>query len=276
MIDSYIYMKKRITDNEIKMVLLSILDSVDKYCKENGLSYFLAYGSLIGAIRHNGFIPWDDDIDICMPRCDYDYFIKNYNSEKHDFTTLISIENDEEYYLSSAKVIDTRTILHEYVDTSKEIGVYLDVFPIDNCSSNYQLACKQIIKTAFLQNCLTIKNLSYSNRGVLKNTIVKFLKVILKPISRELLIKKIKKISTMYNNVIDSEYMGLVTDPGYGRKEILNASWLKETMECEFEGKSYRIPVHYDEILTQIYGDYMQLPPPEKQISHHGFEAWWK
>ena len=267
-----------LTKEELKQVLLDILEEIDSFCKEERLTYFLSYGSLIGAVRHNGFIPWDDDVDICMPRKDYEFFIETYNTKKRSgFTSVVSFENDPDYYLSAAKVIDNRTVLHEHLQTEKNIGVYVDVFPIDYCSSDYKLALKLYKKTSSLQKLLTIKNLSYSkSRGMAKNVLLGCLKALLKPVPRANIIDKVIKVSQKYRSIQDSKYAGLIMIPDYGEREILESDWLRDTIDHEFEGRLFMIPVHYNKILTQIYGDYMQLPSKDKQISHHGFDAEWK
>ena len=106
-------MKKDISVEELKMIQLKILDSIDDFCKKNGIQYFLFSGTLIGAVRHKGYIPWDDDVDICMKRKDYDRFFSEFNQQRRDTLKAISAEIEKNYYLASGKVIDTATVIEE-------------------------------------------------------------------------------------------------------------------------------------------------------------------
>lgn len=122
-------MKKTIDIKELKKIQLGLLNALDDYCVQNDLTYYLAYGTLIGAIRHKGYIPWDDDIDVMMPREDYNKFIANFNNDKHASNVkAISHEIDTDYYLSFAKLINKSTVMQEEVNSDYQIGVYIDVF----------------------------------------------------------------------------------------------------------------------------------------------------
>ena len=126
---------KRIDTSEMKLIEMSILNEIDRFCKERGITYFLFVGTLLGAVRHKGFIPWDDDIDICMKREDYEKFFHDFNINRDDCLFAVNYKNDDEYYLASGKVIDTRTLLIEEKDAAP-IGVYVDVFPMDRLPNN--------------------------------------------------------------------------------------------------------------------------------------------
>ena len=122
-------MKKNISVEELKMLQLKILDSIDDFCKKNEIQNFLFSGTLIGAVRHKGYIPWDDDVDICMKRKDYDRFFAEFNQQRQDTLKAISTETEKDYYLASGKVIDTATVIEEENNYAMPIGVYVDVFP---------------------------------------------------------------------------------------------------------------------------------------------------
>lgn len=271
-------MGTRLSESEIKDVLIQLLVSIHNYCEQENLSYFLSYGSLIGAIRHKGFIPWDDDIDICMPRKDYETLIKHYNEKQTGTTVLISPENDPDYYVTSAKLLDTRTVMKEHVSVDKTIGVYLDIFPIDYWPDDREHAIKQNKKITFLRKMLTLKNLQIDpKRGCIKNLIVMLGHIALIGIGRRKLINKIISVSTMYNENRTPKYAGVVSESDhYGIREIMPVEWMQRITKATFEGKEYKIPAYYDSILSQLYGDYMSFPPKTEQISHHGYDVWWK
>ena len=125
---------RRITDiKELRDIQMGILDDVHKFCEEQGLRYSLSSGTLIGAVRHKGYIPWDDDIDIYMQRVDYERFLKTYQDQQGHYKLLAPSqkERDEAYYYTFAKVVDLRTKMIEQETEGYEIGVYVDVFPVD-------------------------------------------------------------------------------------------------------------------------------------------------
>ena len=125
-------MRKELSVEEVKERELELLKTLHEFCDKNGLRYYLAYGSLIGAIRHKGFIPWDDDIDVLMPYEDYCKLIQLFNGNSGSQYQLISREINKEYYLPYGKLVDTGTVMKEELNVSLEIGIYLDIFPFYN------------------------------------------------------------------------------------------------------------------------------------------------
>ena len=186
---------KRTSINEIskaecKEIMLSILDEIDLFCKENNLTYFLIGGSLLGAIRHKGFIPWDDDIDIGLPRKDYEKLIKKFSS----FSGYIIVEDyrsRDHYIWANAKAIDKRTILTEVKDKKVVSGVFVDIFPFDGIPGNHEDAVKQVKKTKIWKDLLTLKYLSVSKNRTLAKNIVVLLGKILYLIPDRFMIQKI-------------------------------------------------------------------------------------
>ena len=262
---------KELSTEELKKIQLDIMSEIDEYCKKNKLTYYLAAGTLIGAVRHKGYIPWDDDIDIFMKRNDYDKFIKNFFSGKG--FKIVSPENDKKYYLPFAKVIDTNTILKEEVNTKFDLGVYVDVFPLD--SINEKDFCKFYIKQKLLINMLNLKNLALKKRNIFKNLIVFTGKIILLPFPKKILIAKINKNAKKYrNNQCDclANLMLLM----YGKGDLWKEDYFNDVVYLDFEKNKYLCPKEYDKILTKTYGDYMKFPPKEKQVTHHSFKAYFK
>ena len=140
-IDAYYFKTKAmkiITSEELKAIQLDLLQKTADFCKENGIRYYLCGGTLLGAIRHKGYIPWDDDIDISMPRPDYDRFISMFNKPENDYQ-VIDMSNNKKYGLPFAKVHDTRTFVDELQYTKDQFGVYIDIFPIDGVGEDEQV-----------------------------------------------------------------------------------------------------------------------------------------
>lgn len=255
---------------ELKSIQLDILQKIDSFCQENNINYFLSYGTLIGCIRHNGYIPWDDDIDICMPRPDYERFITlfNKNTDQHK---VIEHRIENSYKLPFAKVYNTNTIMNEDMYIKDSFGVYIDIFPIDGINSS-----KQIKQSLFLNKLLNTKRAIINNnkRSILKRALLTLGKAIIYPITIHYIINKITKIATA-TSYVDAKFVANIVSP-YGECEIMPKEYFNELNTHSFEGKNFKIPKEFDKYLKSIYGEYMVLPPIEKQISHHSFEAWWK
>lgn len=259
---------KKITPAEVRQIQCEMLSDVADFCEKSGLTYFLAYGTLIGAIRHNGFIPWDDDIDIAMPRPDYDKFIQSYNN-RESYNKVIDFSIDNSYGVSFAKVYDDRTWLNEFKYKKEKFGVYIDVFPIDGVRGRWQM-----IKARELDKLLHAKKANYRNRSFLKNLTNCVVKLLLLPFSVSDIINFSHKNARRYPFGTTSQAGNLLET--YGVCEIVDTSVFTDTVLHVFEGREFRIPSGYDKWLKNIYGDYMQLPPKDQQTAHHVFEVYWK
>ena len=259
---------RKLTINEQREIQLTVLQNVANYCEQNNLRYFLAYGTLIGAIRHNGYIPWDDDIDIAMPRPDYDLFMKSFNQE-YDYTKVLEMSISKKYGIPFAKAYDNRTWIDELHYKPDEYGVFVDIFPIDGIKGTSQFK-----KMDRLNKLLHIKKANYTRRSSFK-IIRNFIgKIILLPFSIHDRLERMDKIARQYPFGTTPK-AGLISVP-YGIREIVDTSVFEQTTYHEFEGLLFRIPTGYDVWLKSIYGDYMQLPPEEKRIPHHVLDAYWK
>lgn len=262
-----------ITLTEQKEILQKILMFFHDFCEKNNLTYYLTGGTLLGAVRHKGFIPWDDDIDVCMPRNDYEKLLDTFN-DAHGAFRVISAR-DKQFYLPFAKVVDTRTCMKEAVDSNFELGIFIDIFPIDNMSDDYNTAYSLYRDVKKYRTALMFKNVKISDqRAFYKNVILAFGKIALSLIPRSYIIKKIDKHSQRYNSAQATYYVGMVCAAFYEKREILKSEWFSGKCLLDFEGKQFWAPKGYDAFLTQLYGDYMQLPPVEKRVTHHDSIAW--
>lgn len=265
------------TIEELKKIQLDLLLEFHRFCCENSIKYSLAAGTLIGAVRHKGFIPWDDDIDVYLLREEYNKLLKLYPNAPQNNCSLISMERNNHWYRAYAKFYDTRTLMEENTKNKyKGIGVGIDVFPIDDVPDEHDEWKKYNKKRMFLRNIMSVKSFTFSSkRNILKTVFVFLCQLLLLPFSLRWLAVEMNKYSQKHNGKGFSH----VYENCLGVYNSENA-WLKKDIEdvvdAEFEGHLVKIMKGFDDYLTTVYGDYMELPPESKRISHHSFEAYWK
>ena len=274
---------KDLTLQDIQGQSLEILQIVHDFCIEYGICYSLAYGSLIGAIRHKGFIPWDDDIDIIMPRPDYDKFCSTFQAEG---LSILS-EKDPDYYLNYCRVFDTvktgsKTILPIAKDYSG--GAWIDVFPADGVSDD---------KEGFARNVNEVKK-NWMLQLRYRFSLASFRDIFRSCGIKDLIILSIIKLSGQgrkrldgNNNIIRDNAVRIpwgstshwsqlaVLDDGIRNYQLCED--FEDTIDTEFAGHTFKIMKGYDRVLRNIYGDYMQLPPEEqRQPKHHHVKLFWR
>lgn len=260
------------TLEELKLCELNILKEIKKFCDQNGLRYFLAGGTLLGAVRHKGFIPWDDDIDVCMPRSDYEKLQATFN-KNNDRYKFVSMENDDDYCYLWGKVVDTQTTITErFCSQTKGAGVYVDIFIVDDGGNDYKNVVKQLNKAKKIRQTLQMAKVTRKKKPFINR--IKAVRYDLVYAFRKCYYKKQKRISTKYAGK-DSKYAVCFTAI-YGEKEIYNKEIFRDAVKLKFEDEYFDVPIGYDKYLTQLYGDYMTPPPKDKQISNHAFLAYYK
>lgn len=266
--------KNQISLSEKKLIMLEMMDEIDYFCSKHNLTYFLIGGTLLGAIRHNGYIPWDDDIDIGLPRNDYNKLIKTFASLSGNIE-IIKADNFHRYRWPNAKAIHTKTKLVELDNEKTAIGVFIDIFPIDGICGNYKYIKKKVIQKTFWQNLLALKYLKIDrHRSKMKNFVVIVCKT-LKIIPDKWLIKMINSTEKKSVPFSDCEYICNFCG-AWGIREITKASNFLQTIDANFEGRIYKIPIGYDDYLRTVYGNYMELPPAEKRVTHHQSKSYWR
>ena len=284
---------REIGSKEIKQIQLDMLLVVYSYCKKNNLNYFMCGGTLLGAVRHKGFIPWDDDIDILMPRKDYEWLLHNFNIGRKDTYKVASVEIGDEMPMM-AGIFNTSTLLQfpdgrEYDDNKH---VFVDIFPIDDLSNNKfirVLTCyvKEMLIYCYLSSILDfVPTKRYLDRdgGMFEwrakvRTLIKYILVSLLHKTRGRFWGcLINRVSRIWEGK-DTNYQGCMVTGAHhnnGLSEILPKEIFSSAVKLEFEGHQLNAMVGYKEYLTSLYGDYMKLPPKEKQVSHHDFIAYIK
>ncbi len=255
-------MEKRIL-NKIHDSEIKILDEIDRICKKNKLNYFLIGGTLLGAIRHKGFIPWDDDLDIAMPREDYELFLSIAPKELNSDYYLDDISTNKNYALIFAKVREKNS----NIDHKKNSGLWVDIFPFDYTNHYHDKYIKLKWKRIKLLKAIYIRKNKENKMD--NHFITNLFSYIYKPFSMKRMYTKIYKLITKENYKQTKYYINYGSQYGVLKQThaIDKIFPLKETI---FENKKYLIPNDYKYVLTNIYGpDYMTLPPKEKRITHN-------
>lgn len=258
---------RKITDiKELREIQMGILDDVHRFCEEQGLRYSLSSGTLIGAIRHQGYIPWDDDIDIYMLRSDYERFLTTYHDPTGRYRVL-DPKQEEHYYYTFAKVVDQRTKMIEDETEGYEIGVYIDVFPVDYVTDDL----KERERVFRLKRLLyKIRRCKISQSNPLHSRLAYWCYRSL-PVPVGMLNRWIEKLIVRRN---PTDTLCHMTEAGPSVKGCFPAVDMAEMTDAKFEDRTYKIMKGYDDHLTRTYGDYMRLPPEDQRTTHH-FEAYY-
>ena len=262
---------KKLDIDEIKEVELGVMDYIHNICKEKGINYSLAYGSLLGAVRHRGFIPWDDDLDIALKRDQYDKLYQAILEDNSSIYKVVSWENDSRYPYPFYRVYDSRTVYeNNYIQNDIELGICVDVFPFDD----YKDVNKEITKLDMYRRLSVYTLYGIRNKEAGIKNVVRYLMLVAFRLTR---VKTWNKKLNDYSKVpVNSEYIDyLMESKKYSTK--IDAKALDKVVGFKFEDRVYNIPTDYDHILTTIYGaDYMEIPPIEKRIQHDDFVAYIK
>ena len=263
---------------EIKQYSLEILIDIHNVCSKLNLTYFLDSGTLLGAIRHNGFIPWDDDLDISMPRPDYEIFIQEYNNYCSSKFKIKSIEIDSEYGFPYAKIYNTETILYENGVNPFGLGLSVDVFAIDGYPDNIDEQQKHYNNVIqYFNKYARLESLAESKYSKKPNHFINNIKILFtRKFFRRRAAKKVIENSKKYPYE-RSNYAGLNVCIYYHPKNRWVPKECWKPISHIFEDNYYLIPEGYDSILKSYYGDNYLTPPPEdRRVSTHGLEVYRK
>ncbi|MBO4972973.1 MAG: LicD family protein [Clostridia bacterium] len=254
--------------NPLQSKLLEMLTWLSSYLNEKGLTYYVMGGTMLGAVRHQGFIPWDDDVDIIMPREDYEKLIE-YLKEPVDHYVVESVFSPEKDFIYNyAKFYDTNTSMTDPAKIPVKRGVFIDVFPLDGIGNTMEESLKNYKKIDFLHGLLAMKNCKFrKGRKPWKNAVAICGWVL--PLNRKKLAQKLdKKCAALPYK--DCKYVGYLTST-YRTREIMEKEIYGTPTPYQFEGITVYGPEKFDEYLTNLYHDWRKLPPEDKRVSVHDF-----
>lgn len=262
---------RQLNEEEIKEVELGVMDYIHNLCQKENINYSLAYGTLLGAVRHKGYIPWDDDVDISLKRDEYDKLYQAVLRDNDPIYKVASWENDARYPYPFYRVYDARTVYeNNYIENDIDLGICVDVFPFDY----YADVNKEMVKldTYRRLSVYTLYGIHSKNAG-LKN-IIRYLLVLVFRLTRVKTWNKKMNLLSMQANDSDSiDY--LMENKRTSTK--FEKTLLDKVMDSPFEDRIYKIPEASHQILSAIYGDdFMEIPPVEKRVKHDDFVAYIK
>lgn len=263
---------------EIHQASLNVLKDLDRFCRENSIRYYVFFGTLIGAVRHKGFIPWDDDIDVIMLRSDYDKFLEEY-SQRGKYR-VVNYKTEPKCPFMISRVSDDSYSLYSKYGPNYKIGAFVDVYPFDFIGENLSQIARKARYTQKFSSRLT-KSLERNVFGVIKDThngIKKWLLLLAYIIPKMMGCgyyrrKLLDLLDIDSKNKTDCKYVGCVLWD-LTKESAFDIELLEETVDLEFENMMVMAPAKYDFILSQIYGDYMKIPPESEQISHHYYQIY--
>ena len=262
-----------LTLSELRQVQLSILLAFDRLCRALDLRYSLAYGTLLGAIRHGGYIPWDDDIDVMMPRSDYERLMDAFAATAPSHLSLGSVRTQADWPLPYAKISDLRTELWEPFEVPVELGVNIDVFPVDVLPGSRIVRGVQAKLVRLLRWALELRYIAAERgRAWHHPLVIAIVKPALRVVPVTWLVRAFGRAARMSGGRPGDRVGVLVGsfDWSVPRDSLLPATGVA------FEGLWCRAPRQPNRVLTEVYGHFRELPPEAERISQHAFTAVWR
>lgn len=259
---------------KLHKIQLEMAKDFKKICEQENISYFLIGGTLLGAVRHKGFIPWDDDLDIGMLREDFEKFLEVCRDKLPSNYFLQTLDTDPEFGLPIAKLRKNMTLFVEHASAKVDMhsGIYIDIFPYDNVPDNIFFMIYQRAITYILKRLVLLK--SYYNlkkqENIFKIMIINLLVIVCSFIPKKRMINIYLREIKRFNNIKDTQYLTNFGGSYSYNKEKIQRVWLNKLIRLKFENEQFNVPSQYHSMLKSIYGNYMELPPENARYNRHG------
>lgn len=280
--------RKKIGLKEIQEIELDILIYLDKVCKKNNIKYYLCSGTLLGAVKYKGFIPWDDDIDVILMRDEYLRLMNILKNDNGGRYKLLSIYNSKDYYYPFAKLVDSHTVLIENAKKINGMGIYIDIVPMDGYPdsniekhiSSVRIIRNLMVRRFRIKNCIrdNFDFISFTKEKVkfksFKDLIYSFIDYVSLPLGYNFWVKLFDKKISKYD-IHKCDYIGVRTNNFGIRESFLKKDIIEQDL-YEFEGKKITSFKNYDLYLRRKFGDYEKDPVESQKLTHHQYEAYWK
>lgn len=259
---------REVSFEESKEIMIKTLKSIDNCCRENNIKYSVCWGTMIGAIRHHGFIPWDDDIDIMMPREDYNRFLNIYNDPEYGVYTPKVNRNHMNII---TKIYNKKTCVYLRKRSKSFFGVWVSIFPYDNAPNEHLKLWE--MKRDFWLTLYHIKVQSLVGQNLMRQVAKRIIRILLLPFSSFWLYNKIESCLTAYNSQQTKRVCIWFGTPfmlfRYFPKELFD-----DCIDVDFDDIKSRIIKGYDKFMKQTYGDYMKFPPESERVPKHNYKAY--
>lgn len=263
--------KKTLTIAEHQEITYEIVYMIDDFCKKHNIKYMLYGGSLLGAIRHDGIIPWDDDADLAMVREDYDRFITLFQEERPIGYQLLSIETTPGYRIPLIKVTKNNTFFEHNGICDMDMGIWVDILPIDGCPGMIDDAQKYFINLHKQIDEYVLFDTRSLKGKILAEIREKGTIPLQQKERRRVFMQLLNQVKS--NSVSECKYAACIVNGLYGKGEVQERDFYNNLETHRFGTKDIPIPKDWDKYLTDIYGDYMKLPPEEKRKHHSKYTS---
>lgn len=261
------------TVKKIQKIVFEIMCAIDDFCKDNEIRYFLSGGTCLGAVRHHGFIPWDDDADLMMPRKDYEKFITLFSKHHPEKYAIGALGCDSTWKTKHAKVWDKNTVLKNKLINTGDIGVFIDILPIDGLPENAlfrKLHYKYSKMICGLGNsCIKTQIMKDEEHVAIK----KMVRLFTQHMDSRFFFKWMNRNASKYD-FDKSKYVGAIMAAHYGERETIPQKYMCEATSLQFEGREFPVPVGYDKYLSNLYGEYMKIPEGAEEQGYVHLTNW--
>ncbi len=273
--------RRPLSTEENQQLATGVMKKLDQICRDLGLRYTLTYGTMLGAVRHQGYIPWDDDLDIMLPRPDYDKLISWCLAHREELLPfrLFTPETVKAYPYMIPRLCDTRYEIETDNEKDCGMGAFVDIYPLDGIGATREEALATLKKRAKWSSLYFLSTRLRCEKGLTKSPLKQLIKLpaflVAKCVGKKWFGKRLYHIARGCHWE-SSKYVGCVIWETELENGIFEKDWFETTRLMPFGQEQFQVITAYDAFLTRLYGDYMQLPPEADRIAHHFYRIYEK